>query len=101
MLEVYIGLNGYGKINRLKHIKQNLIDSVIISNEILFLYLKLLLIDEVKDIKDSSKMIKYILTELLSILAIETRIIIKNHYNIQRNFLCSIRFNIISNKRYL
>lgn len=85
----------------MKHIKQNLIDSVIISNEILFLELKLLLIDEVKDIKNSSKMMKYILTELLSTLAIETRIIIKNHYNIQRNFLYSIRFNIISNKRYL
>ena len=72
MLEVYIGPNGYGKTKRLESIKQNLITSGVNSNEILFLESELLLMDEVKDTKDSTKTMEYILTELLSTQAIET-----------------------------
>lgn len=72
MLEVYIGPNGYGKTKRLESIKQNLINSGVNSDEILFLESELLLMDEVKDTKDSTKTMEYILTELLSTQAIET-----------------------------
>ena len=72
MLEVYIGPNGYGKTKRLESIKQNLITSGVHSSEILFLESELLLMDEVKDTKDSTKTMEYILTELLSTQAIET-----------------------------
>lgn len=71
MLEVYIGPNGYGKTKRLESIKQNLITNGVNSNEILFLESELLLMDEVKDTKDSTKTMEYILTELLSTQAIE------------------------------
>ncbi|MCD4827441.1 MAG: hypothetical protein K8Q99_06680 [Acholeplasmataceae bacterium] len=65
MIKVLIGPNGYGKTTKLESIRNGLIASGISETEILFLESEILLLDEVKDTKDSSKTMEYILSELL------------------------------------
>jgi predicted ATP-binding protein involved in virulence len=65
MIRVFIGPNGYGKTTKLENIKQNLITSGIHENEILFLESEILLLEEIKDTKDNSKTMEFILAELL------------------------------------
>jgi len=72
MIKVYIGPNGYGKTTKLESIKQNLISSGVNGNEILFLESEILLLEEVKDTKDNTKTMEYILTELLETVPVIT-----------------------------
>lgn len=65
MICVYIGPNGYGKTTKLHDEKKKLVGSGIKENEILFLESEILLMDEVKDTKDESKTMEFILQELL------------------------------------
>lgn len=71
MIEVYIGPNGFGKTTKLIEIQKNLENSGISRDEILFLESEILLSDEVKDSKDETKTMEYILTELLETPAIQ------------------------------
>lgn len=66
MIKIYIGPNGYGKTTQLRNEEKQLISSGIIADEILFLESELLLSDEIKDTKDSTKTMEYITAELLS-----------------------------------
>ena len=72
MIKVFIGPNGYGKTTKLEGIKQNLINSGVNSNEILFLESEILLLEEIKDTKDNTKTMEYILTELLETVPVIT-----------------------------
>jgi predicted ATP-dependent endonuclease of OLD family len=72
MIKVFIGPNGYGKTTKLESIKQNLINSGVNVNEILFLESEILLLEEVKDTKDNTKTMEYILTELLETVPVIT-----------------------------
>ncbi|MDY0139589.1 MAG: hypothetical protein RBR50_07810, partial [Candidatus Izemoplasmatales bacterium] len=72
MIKVFIGPNGYGKTTKLENIKQNLISSGVNGNEILFLESEILLLEEVKDTKDNTKTMEYILTELLETVPVIT-----------------------------
>jgi len=65
MLKIYIGPNGFGKTTALNNEKAKLTSSGIPENEILFLESEILLLDEVKDTKDNSKTMEYIIQELL------------------------------------
>lgn len=66
-IEIYIGPNGWGKTTHLKKIKQDLMQvNHVAEQDILFLPSEILLMDEMKDTKDESKTMEYILTELLS-----------------------------------
>lgn len=67
MLEIYIGPNGYGKTRKLISLKEDLIKKQNVDEtNILFIDSEILLMDEVKDTKDNSKTMEYILTEILS-----------------------------------
>lgn len=70
-LTVYIGPNGFGKTTKLKSIRKELIESGTPESSILFLDSEILLLDEMKDTKDESKTMEYILSELLNTPAIE------------------------------
>lgn len=65
-LEIYIGPNGYGKTTKLNDIKKDLINSGVSEDEILFLDSEILLLDEVKDTKDQTKTMEFILSEIFS-----------------------------------
>ncbi|MDY0143440.1 MAG: AAA family ATPase [Bacteroidales bacterium] len=70
-LTIYIGPNGFGKTTKLKSIRKSLVDSGTPESSILFLESEILLLDEMKDTKDESKTMEYILSELLNTPAIE------------------------------
>lgn len=65
MIEIYVGPNGYGKTTALVNKMKELINLGIPENEIIFLESEMLLMDEVKDTKDESKTMEFILQELL------------------------------------
>lgn len=65
MLRVYIGPNGYGKTTALESDKKDLINKGVPEKEILFLESEILLTDELKDSKDSTKTMEFIIGELL------------------------------------
>jgi len=89
MIKVFIGPNGYGKTTKLESIKQNLINSGVNGNEILFLESEILLLEEVKDTKDNTKTMEYILTELL-----ETVPVITSRTNFEQAIDTEITSNI-------
>ena len=72
MIKVFIGPNGFGKTTKLENIKSSLIASGISESEILFLESEIMLLDEVKDTKDNSKTMEYILAELLETIPVVT-----------------------------
>lgn len=66
-LDIYIGPNGFGKTTKLKNIKKDLVDNQgVLESDILFLESEILLLDEMKDTKDDTKSMEYVLSELLS-----------------------------------
>ena len=66
MLKTFIGPNGYGKTTALHDEKNDLINYHSVKEEdILFLESEILLSDEVKDTKDSTKTMEYIISEIL------------------------------------
>ena len=65
MITIYLGPNGYGKTRKLENEKKSLISSGVDEKDILFLESEILLMDEVKDTKDESKTMEFILQELL------------------------------------
>ena len=65
MIKAYIGPNGYGKTTKLNETIKMLKNSGISEADILFLESEILLSDEVKDSKDETKTMEYILSELL------------------------------------
>ena len=64
MINVFIGPNGCGKTTKLLEEKNNLIASGVLEKDIIFLESEILLLDEVKDTKDESKTLEFILQEL-------------------------------------
>ena len=64
MINVYIGPNGFGKTTKLHEEKDRLISSGVPEKEVLFLDSEILLLDEVKDTKDESKTMEFIVQEL-------------------------------------
>jgi predicted ATPase len=91
MIKVFIGPNGYGKTTKLENIKSNLIATGISESEILFLESEILLLDEVKDTKDNSKTMEYILDELL-----ETTPVVTTRANYEQAVDTEITANIAS-----
>ena len=90
MIKVLIGPNGFGKTTRLRNIKKELIENQnITENEILFLESEILLSDEMKDTKDETKTMEYILSELL-----ETESIIQNKKILEESIDLEINKNI-------
>lgn len=66
MVKIYIGPNGYGKTTKLNAEKDRLmLEDDILESNILFFPSELLLLDEMKDTKDGTQTMEYILTELL------------------------------------
>ncbi|UWD34400.1 AAA family ATPase [Mesomycoplasma molare] len=77
MIEIYIGPNGFGKTKNLEKKRNELIENGGVEKiDILFLESEILLSDEVKDTKDETLAMEYILYELL-----ESNNIIKNLKN--------------------
>ncbi|OQA78260.1 MAG: hypothetical protein BWY30_00798 [Tenericutes bacterium ADurb.Bin239] len=71
-LDVYIGPNGFGKTTKLNNVRDDLIDSKgVPKNEIIFLNSEILLVDEMKDTRDESKTMEFIINEVLSTPALE------------------------------
>jgi predicted ATP-dependent endonuclease of OLD family len=66
MLTIYIGPNGYGKTTKLHQIKDGLVNNGTLENGILFLDSEISLEEEVKDTKDNTQTMEYIITELLA-----------------------------------
>ena len=64
MIKVFIGPNGFGKTTKLNEERERLINSNVPQNEILFLESEIMLMDEVKDTKDESKTMEFIIQEL-------------------------------------
>ena len=62
MISIYIGPNGFGKTKRLEHINKVINDP---ENSI-FLQSEILLSDEIKDTKDDTKTMEYILNEVIA-----------------------------------
>lgn len=66
MIEIYIGPNGFGKTKKLEKKRDELIENGgVEKTDILFLESEILLSDEVKDTKDETLAMEYILYELL------------------------------------
>jgi len=89
MIKVFIGPNGFGKTTKLESTKQNLISSGVSESEILFLESEILLLEEVKDTKDNTKTMEYILTELL-----ETTLVVASRTNYEQAVDTEITSNI-------
>lgn len=66
MFHIYIGPNGFGKTHALEDERDKLKSSGIPESEILFIESELLLQDEVKDNKDTTKTMEFIIGELLT-----------------------------------
>ena len=66
MIKILIGPNGYDKTTKLVNLKKELISGGVNESEILFLESEILLLDEVKDTKNNTATMEYILTELLA-----------------------------------
>lgn len=65
MFHIYVGPNGFGKTKSLENKKEELVASGIDEKEILFVESELLLMDEVKDSKDTTKTMDFIISEIL------------------------------------
>lgn len=65
MIKIFIGPNGFGKTTRLNSEKDQLITDDVSEKNILFLPSELLLLAEMKDTKDGTQTMEYILSELL------------------------------------
>lgn len=65
MFHIYIGPNGFGKTRALELERDSLIKSGVKEDKILFIESELLLLDEIKDSKDTSKTMEFIIDELL------------------------------------
>lgn len=65
MIKIFIGPNGYGKTTQLETEKKLLLQNNINEDDILFLPSEILLLDEMKDTKDSTQTMEYLLTEIL------------------------------------
>lgn len=66
MIYAVIGPNGFGKTTYLQKKEADLIAAGISENDILFLESEILLSDEVKDTKDDTKTMEYIIQNLLN-----------------------------------
>ena len=66
MIKVYIGPNGYGKTYRLDKIKENLLNGGTSESEIVFLESEILLNEEIRDTKDSTMTMEFIINEILA-----------------------------------
>ncbi len=90
MIKIFIGPNGFGKTTKLQNIKEDLISvQGIPESEILFLESEILLSDEMKDTKDETKTMEYILSELL-----ETPTIQANKQTLEQSIDTEINNNI-------
>ena len=90
MVKIYIGPNGYGKTTKLINEKDDLIKSGIPEKDILFLESEILLMDEVKDTKDESKTLEFIIQELFMNSS--------NYVNAKNSFENQIDQEIINNQ---
>ena len=61
-LTILIGPNGYGKTTRLEEIKKGLATN---GKSVFSIPSEILLLDEIKDTKDTSQTMEYLLTELI------------------------------------
>jgi ABC-type multidrug transport system ATPase subunit len=80
MIYAVIGPNGFGKTTYLQKKEADLIAAGISENDILFLESEILLSDEVKDTKDDTKTMEYIIQNLLNTPAITAA---KNVYEVE------------------
>lgn len=85
MIKIYIGPNGYGKTTKLEEIYENTCGK---ENSI-FLQSEILLSDEIKDSKDETKTMEYILNEL-----IETNIIKKRKERLEKSIDEEVQRNV-------